>query len=486
LIFNVTGTLTVGASGKIHMDAKGYHGGVSGRSQGGSPTGPGTTSAAANGGGGGGNGAGDNGTYAGGGSYGTQGALGFAGSTPGSIYGADDFVEKLYLGSGGGLGYYNTHAGGAGGGAIKISATNVSLASGAQITARGGDGAHTTFSGGGSGGTIVFAISGTYTNSGGTISAAGGAGVQFGGDGRISFPSNVLIDGSNNLTVAGIRPINIHLTSSINTFTVGANATVNLTADTNVTVSSLVINGANAVVNVNSEWAQESALTQEPLGRSFGSVTVTNGILTSAGYANTHSGGSWTTTPGAGNGRLIFETGTLTVGASGRVHMDAKGYHGGVSGRSQGGSPVGPGTASAAANGGGGGGQGFWGAAGSYGTQGWSGSDGAAAGSVYGADNFMTQLHLGSGGGAGWLGGRPGGYGGGAIKISATNISLASGAQVTARGGTAPDANTGGSGSGGTIVFSISGTYTNSGATISVAGGSVRIGGDGRMSSPPG
>jgi hypothetical protein len=472
LILNLSGTLTVGASGRIHMDAKGYHGGTSSRSQGGSTTGPGITSTSPNGGGG----AGNNGVqlYASGGSYGTSGAWSPYGLAPGSVYGESDFTTQLYLGSGGGSGY--NHSGGYGGGAIKISAANVSLASGAQITAKGGAGASTTYAGGGSGGTIVLGISGTYTNSGGTISVAGGGGTYFGGDGRISFPQSVLIDGSNNLTVAGIYPINIHLTSSINTFTVGANTTVNLTAANNVTVNSLVINGASAEVDVNSEW------TQATYGRSFGSVTVTNGILSSKEFDNAFSGSSWTSTPGAGNGKLIMDiTGILTVAASGRIHMDAKGYHGGRSGRTQGGSPTGPGASSTAANGGGGGGTTTQtgAGAGSYGTAGVAGS-GAVAGTTYGASDFATQLYLGSGGGSGYNGN--GAFGGGAIKITAASASLATGAQITAKGGagsTYP-----GSGSGGTVVLSVSGAFSNSG-TISVAGGAgTRAGGDGRSQFP--
>lgn len=305
---------------------------------------------------------------------------------------------------------------------------------------------------------------------------AGGGGTLFGGDGRISFPQSVLIDGSNNLTVAGIYPINIHLTSSINTFTVGANTTVNLTADTNVTVNSLVINGASAEVDVNSEW------TQATYGRSFGSVTVTNGILSSKEFDNAFSGSSWTSTPGAGNGKLIMDvTGTLTVGASGRVHMDAKGYHGGISGRTQGGSPTGPGTTSTAANGGGGGGttNNTTAGAGSYGTAGVAGA-GGAAGTTYGSIDFATALYLGSGGGAG--NNTNGAFGGGAIKIAAANLSVATGGQITARGGAA----TGnpGSGSGGTVVLSVSGAFSNSG-TVSVAGGAgTRAGGNGRSQFP--
>ena len=478
LIMDVTGTLTVGASGRIHMDAKGYQGGTSSRSQGGSYAGPGIMSMAANGGGGGGSPTWVD-TRGGGGSYGTTGGGSTHGVIPGEVFGADDFITKLYLGSGGGAGRLNANSGGSGGGAIKIVATNVSLGNGAQITARGQS--SSTWGGSGSGGTIVMDISGTFTNSGGTISAAGGTTSIAGGDSRISFPQTKLVDNSNNLTVAGISPIDINLTSGINTFSVGANTTVNLTGADNVVVNSLAINGASAVVNVNSDWSTG--------GRSFGDVTVTNGTLTTRAYNNAISGDAWVDREGgAGNGKLIMRvTGTLSVATSGRINMDSKGYRGGTPSRSQGGSYAGPGIVSMAANGGGGGGSStstdVRGGGGSYGTLGGSHHFGVVPGEVFGADNFIDKLYLGSGGGAGRFNNEPGGLGGGAIKIVAANVSLGTGAQITARGQSS--SGWGGSGSGGTIVMDISGTFTNSGGTISAAGGTTSIaGGDSRISFP--
>jgi hypothetical protein len=296
----------------------------------------------------------------------------------------------------------------------------------------------------------------------------------------VKFPQAKLIDASNNLSVAGFSLIDINLTSNINTFTVGANATVNLSASNNVTVSSLVINGANAEVRLNDEWTQASRNGQPALGKSFGSITVTNGVLTSNAYSNTFSGGAWSTTPAAGNGQLIVDvTGTLTVGTSGRIHMDSKGYIGGTSLRTQGGSLTGPGTTSTSANGGGGGGattNAAYGGGGSYGTAGAAGT--GSAGTTYGSSDFTTQLYLGSGGGANSFNGNPGGYGGGAIKLSIGSGSVASGGQITARGGAAGTYS--GGGSGGTVVITSTGAFTN-GGTLSVAGGTgTRAGGSGR------
>jgi hypothetical protein len=477
LIIDVTGTLTVGASGRIHMDSKGYIGGTSTRTQGGSPTGPGTSASTANGGGGGGTSAAN--VSAAGGSYATQGVDSTAAysSWPvaGTTYGANDFDTQLYLGAGGGGNSWHGHLGGYGGGAIKLNVVNLSIASGGQISAKGG-GPSSIYAGSGAGGTVVIDVSGTYSNAGGTISVAGGTspwGVH-GGSGRIKFPQAKLIDASNNLSVVGFSLFDINLTSSVNTFTVGANATVNLTAANNLTISSLVINGTNAELRLNDEW------TQATYGKSFGSITVTNGVLTSNPYSNTFSDSTWSTTPAAGNGQLILDvTGSLTVSASGRIHMDSKGYIGGTSTRTQGGSPTGPGTTSTSANGGGGGGattHTAYAGGGSYGATGAAGT--GAAGTTYGSSDFTTQLYLGSGGGANSFNGNPGGYGGGAIKLSIGSGSVASGGQITAKGGAAGTYS--GGGSGGTVVIASTGAFTNSG-TLSVAGGTgTKAGGSGR------
>jgi hypothetical protein len=393
----------------------------------------------------------------------------------GTTYGAGDFDTQLYLGAGGGGNSFNGHTGGYGGGAIKLNVGSLSLASSSQITAKGGAPSG-GYAGGGAGGTIVIDISGTFTNSGGTISVAGNSTYanQAGGSGRIKFPQAKLINASNNLSISGFSLYDINLTSNINTFTVGANTTVNLTAANNVTVTSLVINGASAELRLNDQW------TTATFGKSFGSITVTNGVLTSNPYSNTFSGSTWSTTPAAGNGQLILDvTGALTVSASGRIHMDSKGYIGGTATRTQGGSPTGPGTTSTSANGGGGGGvttNGAYAGGGSYGTAGAAGT--GAAGATYGSSDFTTQLYLGSGGGANSVNASVGGYGGGAIKLSIGSGSIASGGQITAKGGSL--GTYGGGGSGGTVVISSGGSFTNSG-TLSVAGGTgTKAGGNGR------
>lgn len=469
LIFTVTGTLTVGASGQIAMDAKGYAGGIASKTQGGSYNGPGSSGTSPNGGGGGSNGAGA-GVFGISGSYGTLApATGtyVTKSMVGSTYGASDFTTELYLGSGGGYG--NSTEGAYGGGAISITASAVSLASGGQITAKGGTGG---YAGAGSGGTIVISTS-TFTNSGGTISVNGGTNPTggAGGYGRISVSNSALKDSSNNMNLTGFQgfALNLSATDAVNTMTIGANTVVFFTATSGASVDTLTINGSGAQFFCNQAFT-------------FNTVNVTSGLLTANGFDSLVTGSNWTNSPGAGNGKLIFTvTGTLTVGASGQIVMDSKGYSGGFTNSTQGGSPTGPGTSASTANGGGGGGtsaQGSFAGAGSYGFLGTQVGTPGIRGSTYGLSDFTTQLYLGSGGG--YSSGGIGGYGGGAISITAGTINVASGALITSKGGSG---SYNGGGSGGTILLSMT-TFTNSGATISVAGGTNStgsVGGNGRL-----
>jgi hypothetical protein len=459
------------------MNAKGYGGGIFSKTQGGSPTGPGIVSRTANGGGAGGTTAWSE--YAAGASYGSLGVDAGGYATRGSTYGANDFVTELYLGSGGG--YATIATGGAGGGAIKISTPTLTLASGAQIMAKGGAPtvSNLQYAGGGSGGTIVLDVLSSFTNSGGTISVeGGGSGVTnfVGGYGRLSIDKDRLIDGSSDINLTGIKGLDLHLeaTDAVNTLTIGAGSLIRFTADAGATVNTLTINGAAAEFFLNQNF-------------SFSTVNVTLGTLTSNAYDNFYSGGTWTNAPAAGNGRLMFTASTaVTVGAGGVIHMNAKGYGGGIFSKTQGGSPTGPGIVSRTANGGGAGGTTAWSeyaAGASYATFGVA-SPHSKRGSLYGANDFATELYLGSGGGYATI--ATGGAGGGAIKISTPSLTLASGAQIMAKGSAPTVANPayGGAGSGGTVALDISGSFSNNG-TISVEGGNTStayIGGRGRVS----
>jgi len=189
LVLNVTGTATVGASGKIDMDGKGYDGGTITRPFGGSPTGRGAATGSTSNNGGGGAGKNLNTFYGGGGSYGSKNTAGSGYGLNGALYGASDFMTQLYLGSGGGFGDTN-RMGGAGGGAIKLTSNSLSLASGSQIISRGINAYQ--YGGSGSGGTLnISAVS--LTNSGALISSYGGrnsAGTTYynhGGNGRLAL-----------------------------------------------------------------------------------------------------------------------------------------------------------------------------------------------------------------------------------------------------------------------------------------------------------
>ncbi|NBT58382.1 hypothetical protein EBT16_06320, partial [bacterium] len=173
-------------------------------------------------------------------------------------------------------------------------------------------------------------------------------------------------------------------------------------------------------------------------------------------------------TPPNGNGRLILSmTGTLTN--NGTITMAGKGFAGGYAA-----------SAGYSHNGYNQGGAGKYSAGGaSYGTTG----GGTSGSTTYGASDFWTKLYLGAGG-AGYYGAwnaiESGGYGGGAISISAGAISNAG--TITAAG-TKPGAN-GGGGSGGTVYLNATGDLSNTG-TITTAGGtngaSTNTGGQGRV-----
>jgi hypothetical protein len=252
--------------------------------------------------------------------------------------------------------------------------------------------------------------------------------------------------------------------------------------------SSLTI--ANGV-SINQLDITSSATLRLLSNTTFGTVNVTNGTLSTNPHDALYSGSTWTNAAAPGNGQLIFTVnGTLTVGASGKINVDGLGYAGGTTSRYQGGSDAGPGANLTTANGGGGGGgatgcsAGCTAAGGGYGTAGTTvGSN--IGGNAFGAGDFATKLYLGSGGGYS-TSTYSGGAGGGAIKIVANAMTLATGAQVTAKGliGNNNGARYGGSGSGGTIVLTVSGTFSNSG-TISVAGGAgTGAGGTGRTQYP--
>ena len=152
-VYIACSNLTVSPAGMINVDFMGYRGGTSVATNG---YGPGGATAAC-----------------GGGSCGGYGGAGWnATKGYGAIYGTAETPSDP--GSGGGFGSSGSSLGGAGGGAVRISATGCVTING-TITANGAKCNGTYYGGGGSGGGIYIECD-TIAGSTGTVSATGGAG----------------------------------------------------------------------------------------------------------------------------------------------------------------------------------------------------------------------------------------------------------------------------------------------------------------------
>jgi hypothetical protein len=256
---------------------------------------------------------------------------------------------------------------------------------------------------------------------------------------------------------------------SIGTFTVSGGVSLTFNSASSISIANLNVRDASTVVNINSGFANNPALSVQMGGVvnintsavTFASVAVgTEGcgwwgcpgaaMVSANGFSGTWNGTSYSSSPSAGNGQLyINATGAVTVGSSGLIQMDGKGYKGGQTADASGDSVGGPGTFGAGKGG-------DQGSAGSYSSLATSvGSLGAGA--LYGATDFWTQLYLGSGGG--FRSSKVGGAGGGAMKITAG--SFHNSGTVRAEGSNPSNSSNGGSG--GTIFFDISGDFTNAG-----------------------
>ncbi len=177
----ISGNCSIGPSGSINVDAKGYAG-----SQG--PGAP-TSFSSSNG----------------GGSYGGIGGATSGNLRPGgSVYGS--LLEPVSIGSGGGD-YSGNVFGGFGGGAVKLTiGGTLSIISPGTISANGQNGQHGQFyTGGGSGGSI-YLVAGTITGTGSLIAKGGNAAYGDsggGGGGRIAvyYTDNSL--GGTTLSIGG-------------------------------------------------------------------------------------------------------------------------------------------------------------------------------------------------------------------------------------------------------------------------------------------
>jgi hypothetical protein len=176
---------------------------------------------------------------------------------------------------------------------------------------------------------------------------------------------------------------------------------------------------------------------------------------------------------------ILNVDGDVNVGSSGTIHMNGRGYAGGAEGQDgysvNGQGSFGSGKIRSD-------GWSYSGSGGSYATlSGWGENGGDRRGEVYGSDDFWTQLYLGSGASGTPCGGN-GGYGGGAIKITASN--LINSGTISSDGATVGHCyGWQRGGSGGTLYFNVSGAFSNYG-TVSVRGGAQgynSVGGLGRI-----
>ncbi|MFH1745535.1 MAG: dockerin type I domain-containing protein [Planctomycetota bacterium] len=395
--FDVTvlGDATVDLSSFIHADARGFP----------SSEGPG---------------AGTDGNEAGGGGYGGVGGRGYYGVTGGSVYGSID--QPADLGSGGGYDTNNGYAGGAGGGALKLTVGGVLTVDGA-VTADGITGEY-YHAGGGSGGSIWLDVA-TLAGSG-AISANGGQGYDVtraggGGGGRVaiyyntnSFAGSWSAYGANGSQYGGAGTI----------YTSGS-------GDPYAAV--LIDNGGNAggLTRLDSTLWSRAAFdlnlanacwvwVDDPV--TFQNLSIdSQAVLSHEPRENVFN---------------VYVLDDATVLTDGAISVNACGYS----------SSNGPGQGSDGNEAGGAG----------YGGAGGAGSS-ASGGEAYGTP--VTPFNLGSGGGRDTNHGYNGGVGGGAILLSVNDVLTVDGI-ITANGtpGTAYEA---GGGSGGGIALkaaSIDGT----------------------------
>ncbi|MBI5531049.1 MAG: hypothetical protein HY918_06160 [Candidatus Doudnabacteria bacterium] len=492
---SVVGTVNISTggnstiTGSISLNAKGYTGGY----------GPGK---------------GTDDLRAGGGGYGGNGGTGNLGALGGTSNGSTTVPTSL--GSGGGNSGCGS-TGGTGGGALKLSTTGTTTIAGTITANGGTGATPCWNSGGGSGGSIyiitnVLTGAGSITANGGvgvtggnasgdggggriainyttdnstiTYSAYSGAGQLYGGSGTVykksqaqstgdltfdnnnlggstdtSFGKSILGSASyNSITIK--NSASLYLTASsatATTLTLSNNGLYDAKASTTLSYSTLnwggiIVDsgGTLPVLNQNQDITipTSSILSFNVLSgtRTYNNVTV-NGTLTNTANSSATTGTvslykiNWSA------------TNNLTVGPSGSINVDSKGYPGGA----------GPGAGGTGTQAGGGG----------YGGKGGASPTPVAGGVTYGSTS--SPVSLGSGGGNTGCG-TVGGIGGGAVQltVSGTTTILGTISANGANGGTYPCWNSG-AGSGGSIFITTSGLAGT--GTVSANGGSGVAGG---------
>jgi hypothetical protein len=411
---SVAGNAEVAAGGAINASGRGYGGGA----------GPGAGHTA---------GSPADGSGAG---YGGIGGMSSSNAMGGMTYGS--FVQPTNLGSGGGASYVGM--GGAGGGAIQITAGGTFIING-TISADGANGTNSR-SGGGSGGSIW--ITAHLVSGSGTISAQGGAGEPAhgggGGGGRIAIQSDVntfagslAAYGGAGAMTGGAGTVYTELTgqNGLLVFDNAGHAGTNSVVAISSASIDVLIRG-NASVIPSGAWT-------------IGNLTIaSNGLLVASSALfplNLTAGGN------------------VTIQAGGSLLADNAGYTAGA-GIGHGYNYYGTGYPC------GGGGHGGGGANGSL--------TSAGGGTTYGSQTSPTTY--GSGGGT-YPSYSAGGAGGGAIQLNVSGILQVDG-RLSANGGNGSGSG-GGGGAGGSLWLT-TGTLIGSGSITANGGnGADSIGGGG-------
>jgi len=420
-------TLTLDATSSMNVDSRGYLGGYRGGNDCSGQT-EGNT---------------DGSDYRSGGSYGGLGGS-YDGGIPNPVYG--DLTAPLGPGSGGAC-YNESRPGGDGGGSVEIHATNI--VSDGTISAGGGVGSGYQ-SGSGSGGSIYLVVS---TLSGaGTVAANGGALEVGGGGGRIAV---------HYIDISTVDSSLIRALGGQGSYSLGGNGTVFLKS----------VEESNGTLVVDGQGASSAYSTLPiPPGYVFDNIVIRNNARVVADdVLVAHDAiriltGSILTHSLESEAGLTIEAATVEVDETSSIDVTARGYRGGYrdgnnicEGLTLGGLP---GASSRSG--------------GSYGGRGGV-HDGPGSNAPYG--HPAEPLYLGSGGSC-YGSGRPGGNGGGLIRIAATDAVVVDGS-ILANGASASGYQSG-SGSGGSIKIDTSllrgtGTIAADGYAYEVGGGGGRV-----------
>ncbi|GEM_PF-6004578 len=401
-----------------------------------------------------------------------------------------------------------TYGGGGGsGGSIYLVVSSTVDFTGATITANGGNGGDgsgndtSANAGAGGGGRIAIVNYSSYTapttltaygGIGPTNASDGGAGSiyikQTGTNGILTYDNAVSVDGTGSIITASANYTIDELVlknGAALTLPSGATITSNQTTFNNIGTPNptFVISGTFNPGNTSFIFPSSFTTT-------FGSTGVLSTVTSStlqgtAGwtYGFTHSLSNLTIDSGSTvtlssfttsnalsiatiiiNGTLTHTDNTtaqthvinlsatdLTIGASGSISGNAKGYTGSSAGT------VGNGTGGGTYAGGAGGA--------SHGGVGGAGTNSSQK-AAYGSASLPVTIGSGGGGGSGWGGGDGGGY----VKVLVSNLTLAGSISVNGAGGTSNGSYSGGGGSGGGVYLNISGSFSGAGS-ISADGG---------------